>query len=510
MNKNISILGGGTVGWLTALMTKENYPFYNVTLIENSEIGVLGAGEGTTPDILAVFNTIRIPLSDLIRECSATIKIGNKFSNWCGDSSEYFLPFDINHPNLSYTSKIPETHIPYPFITTCITNNQSLDNMFFTAKLAEQNKVPYLYTPKDDAVDPLGNFTNIASIALHLDARKLAVYLRKIAEERGITRIDGNYTSSTLSEHGNITHLNLEDGRHVETDFVFDCSGFARLLVGKLFKTEWISYSKYFPQNTAVPFFIPHDNVNVKSYTQSRGMKNGWMWRVDVQDRSGCGYVFDSTLISPEQALAEVEEVLGHSVTSPKTFTFNAGTYKTSIVNNCMAMGLSSGFIEPLEATAIWQNMTMLTEFLINDGINNYNTKQFLKSFNQFYDQMNLEILEFIQGHYITPRADTEFWKKIRYDTPLLPSLQEKIEYVKEYNLLGIKNNDHHIGVNTWLIMAAGQQILNVDKIKQHQNVKRRHPYFENAYAELKRNIKDATEHCVTHDYFLQKMREVK
>ena len=510
MTKKITVLGGGTVGWLTALMTLENYPSYRVSLIENSEIGVLGAGEGTIPDILSVFNTIRIPLSDLIRECSATIKIGNKFSNWCGDDSSYFLPFDINHPIVSYSSKVPQTHIPYPFIANCITHDRSLDNIFFTAKLAGQNKVPYVHTPNHSATDPLDNFTNIASVALHLDARKLAVYLRKVAEDRGITRIDGNYVSAELSEQGNITCLNLEDGKQIQTDFVFDCSGFARLLVGKLFKTEWISYSKYFPQNTAVPFFIPHDNVNVTSFTQSIGMKYGWMWRVDVQDRSGCGYVFDSTLITPEQALAEVEEVLGHSVVSPKTFTFNAGTYKTSIVNNCMALGLSSGFIEPLEATAIWQNMTMLTEFLMHDGINNYNNTQFLRSFNTCYDKMNLEILEFIQGHYVTPRADTEFWKKIRYDVPLLPSLQEKIEYLKEYNLLGIRNNDHHIGANIWLIMAAGQQLINVDKLKQHQSVKNRHPYFEKMYADLKRNIIDAAEHCVTHDYFLQKMREVK
>ena len=146
----------------------------------------------------------------------------------------------------------------------------------------------------------------------------------------------------------------------------------------------------------------------------------------------------------------------------------------------------------------------------MHDGINNYNSKQFLKSFNQLYDQMNLEILEFIQGHYVTPRADTEFWKKIRYDVPLLPSLQEKIENLKEYNLLGIKNNDHHIGVNTWITMAAGQQILDVDKIKQHRNIKSHHPRFEYYYAELKRNIESAAEHCVTHDYFLQMMREVK
>jgi tryptophan halogenase len=510
MTKHISILGGGTVGWLTALMTKEYYPSYNVTLIENSEIGVLGAGEGTVPNIIQIFNTIRIPLSDIIRECGATIKVGNKFSNWCGDSSEYFLPFDIKNSDVSLSSRVALTHINYPFLTECVAKGQSVDDIVFTAKLAEQNKVPYLYTPNNDETNPLHNFTNLATVALHLDARKLAVYLKKVAEYRGITRIDGNYVSAELSEHGNITQLNLEDGRQIQTDFVFDCSGFARLLIGKLFKTEWVSYSKYFPQNTAVPFFIPHDNINIKPYTQSRGMKYGWMWRVDVQDRSGCGYVFDSTLITPEQALEEVEEVLGHSVTSPKTFTFNAGIYKTSIVNNCMAMGLASGFIEPLEATAIWQNMTMLTEFLMHDGINNYDSKQFLKSFNHFYDQMNLEILEFIQGHYVTPRADTEFWKKIRYDVPLLPSLQEKIENIKEYNLLGIKNNDHHIGVCTWITMAAGQQILDVDKIRQHRDIKQYHPQFEEYYSRLKRNIGSTVEKCVTHDYFLQMMREVK
>ncbi len=510
MNKTIVVLGGGTVGWLTALMAKEHYPSFNVTLVENSEIGVLGAGEGTTPDILSVFDKIRIPLSDLILHCSATIKIGNKFTDWCGDGSEYFLPFDIRYPELSLTDSVAMTHVSYPFMNYCISNNRPLEEIMFTAKLAEQNKIPYVFRPVDNPVDPLANFQKLESVALHLDARKLAVYLRTIAESRGITRIDGNYVSADLSEAGEIKSLNLADGRKIESDFVFDCSGFARLLIGKLFNTEWISYDKYFPQNTAVPFFIDHDNTNLKPYTQSRGMKYGWMWRVDVQNRSGCGYVFDSTLITPEQALQEVEEVLGHSVTSPKTFSFKAGVYKTSIVNNCMAVGLSSGFIEPLEATAIWQNMAMLNEFLYSDGVNEYKSKNFLKAFNQFYDRMNLEILEFIQGHYITPRADTEFWKKIRYDTPVIPSLQEKIDNLKEYNLLGIRNNDLFVGVSAWLIMGAGQKILDIGKIREHKRFKMFHSEFEMFYNKLKKNISVASYDCVTHDDFLKLMKERK
>lgn len=510
MTKKITVLGGGTVGWLTALMAKEHYPSYNVTLIENSEIGVLGAGEGTTPNVLDIFDKLRIPLSDLITYCSATMKVGNKFSDWCGDGSSYFLPFDITYQGLSLTDNIALTHVPFPFLTTCITENRSVEDILFTSSLAEQNKVPYFYKPIDNPVDPLANFQKLTTVALHLDARKLAEYLRKVAESRGIVRIDGNYISADLNEQGEISFLHLEDGRSIASDFVFDCSGFARLLIGKLYNTEWISYSKYFPQNTAVPFFIQHDNTNLKSYTQSRGMKYGWMWRVDVKDRSGCGYVFDSTLITPDQALEEVEEVLGHSVTSPKTFKFNAGIYKTIIVKNCMAMGLSGGFIEPLEATAIWQNMTMLTEFMHYDGINNYKSKQFLKSFDFVYNQMNTEILEFIQGHYVTPREDTEFWKKIRYDTPLFPSLEEKIECLKEYNLLGIKNHDHYIGVNTWITMAVGQKILNINNVKRHVHDKSYHPEFEKFYNQLKTNIKVATQQCISHDDFLRMMNTSK
>lgn len=501
--KNIVILGGGTVGWLTALMTKEHYPSYNITLVENSEIGVLGAGEGTTPDIMNVFNSIRISLSDLIKHCNATIKIGNKFTDWCGDGSEYFLPFDIRYPELSLTDGVASTYVSYPFMTYCLANNRPLEEIMFTAKLAEQNKIPFVS-------NGLNSFKKLESIALHLDARKLASYLREVAEARGISRIDGNYVSSDLNQIGEITAINLQDGRKIDLDFIFDCSGFARLLIGQLFNTEWISYDKYFPQNTAVPFFIQHDNTNLKPYTKSRGMKYGWMWRVDVQERSGCGYVFDSTLITPDQALAEVEEVLGHSVVSPKTFHFKAGVFKTNIVKNCMAVGLSGGFIEPLEASAIWQNMSMLHEFLYGDGINQYDNKWFLKSIDQFYNTMNTEILEFIQGHYITPRADTEFWKKIRYDIPVLPTLEEKIEHLKEFNLLGIRNNDNFVGTPIWLTMVAGQKILDIGKIRRHKQFKKFHSDFEMLYNQLKNNINQACDHCVTHDEFIRSMKELK
>lgn len=504
--KKIIVLGGGTVGWLTALLVRKHYPTYNVVLIENSEIGVLGAGEGTTPSIFDVFETIDVPVADLIKHCKATIKIGNKFIDWSGDEKEYFLPFGTESEFLNYYTWVGGTFFPMPFLTHCIATEDSIDNIMLTSQLAKVNKLPLIKTleSKDEI-----KFEKLANYALHLDARALAVYLKELSLKRNITRIDGNYISAKQDDNGNITGINLEDGSHISCDFIFDCSGFARLLVGKLHQTRWISYEKYFPQNTAVPFFIPHDNKNLKSYTQSRGMKYGWMWSVETQDRSGNGYVFDSTLITPEQALQEVEELLGHPVTSPKTFKFNAGVYETSIVKNCMAVGLSSGFIEPLEATAIWQNIKMIGDFLYHDGVNNFNNSSFLKSFQVGYERMNTEILEFIQGHYITPRADTEFWKKIRYDTPLLPSLEEKIECLKSYDILGIKNRDKHVGVETWTTMALGQQILDLEKIKQITQVKVRHPDFDKLYDTLKSNVKKATEMCISHDEFLKIMKEM-
>jgi tryptophan halogenase len=251
-----------------------------------------------------------------------------------------------------------------------------------------------------------------ANTALHFDARLLAKFLRKVAEGRRIKRIEGIVDKVINDKNNNISQLLLMDGSKVDVDFIFDCSGFARLLIGKHFKTEWISYKQSLPLDSAMPFFIEHNN-EVAPQTDAIAMKYGWVWKIPVQGRYGCGYVFDSSYISEDEAKQELEVYFGHKIESPKTFKFEAGAYKNALVNNCMAVGLSQGFIEPLEATSIWINNINLTSFLKSDGINTMNPQR-QERFNHECNERNNAVKSFIYLHYLTKRNDSDFWKNFR------------------------------------------------------------------------------------------------
>jgi tryptophan halogenase len=316
--KKIIVLGGGTAGWLTSLLTREFYPEFDITLIESEEIGILGAGEDTVPHFIEVLDFLRIPVSALVRECSATIKIGIKFSNWNGDGTSYFHDFRAKDELEEWAF---DDAFRYNMLSSyLIGEDVHLDTVNFYSRLADQWKVPFVlndhtlsnYRDAIMAIQHLGNF------ALHFDARLLAKFFSQVAQStRRIRRVEGKLSEATTDAKGNITGIRLENGKYVECDFIFDCSGFARLLLGKHFKQRWIDYKQYLPLDTALPFFIPHDGRNFPPYTEAIALKYGWMWKIPVHNRYGCGYVFDSSYINEEQAKAEVEELLGHEITSP-------------------------------------------------------------------------------------------------------------------------------------------------------------------------------------------------
>jgi tryptophan halogenase len=337
------IVGGGTAGWLAALFAQHMMPYSDVTVIASSEIGILGAGEGTTPHFVELLKDLDIPESDLYEHARATIKKSIKFTNWNGNDGEYFHPFY---------------------------NNQ---------------------------------------YALHFDANLLAQYLQKVGISRGIKYIDDRVTGLQTKDNGDVSAIELQSGTVVPSDFVFDCSGFRRLIIGDHYKTKWNSYTDFLPVKKAIPFFIDHDN-NVPDYTEAIAMKYGWVWKIPVQGRYGCGYVFDSDFIDEHQAQAEVEELLGHKITVPKAFSFNAGAYDKVWVNNCLAVGLASGFTEPMEATSIWIQVMALRNWklMMDEQFKGDNTAQ--NRYNTLQKNLNEDLRNFIHMHYLTNRADSEFW----------------------------------------------------------------------------------------------------
>lgn len=338
---NIVIVGGGTAGWLTSLFLLSEYDNMNITVVESETIGILGAGEGSTPLMRKLLKKCKIDESDFITKTKSTYKMGIDFENW-------------NTHNTIYK---------HPFI-----NN---------------------------------------SKAYHFDARLVAEYFKEISIDRGIQFVNGIVEDFKLDEKNDIKTLSISNGIEIETDFVFDCSGFHRLIVGKLYKSKWISYSDYLKVNTAIPFFLDRNDKNMELDTISIGMDFGWMWQIPLQHRWGCGYVFDNNKINEFDAKKEIELKLKKDINSPKTLKFSAGHYDKVWINNCIAIGLASGFLEPLEAVSIHISIVQLN--LIKNHLFKDND---IKTFNEKFEQVMNEHFLFIYYHYLCNKQNTIFWKE--------------------------------------------------------------------------------------------------
>jgi tryptophan halogenase len=417
---NIVVVGGGTAGWLTALYAKKVYPNDNVTLVESEEIGILGAGEGTTPHLISFFDFLEISFSDLVKNCNATVKNGIKFTNWSEDNGYFFHPFSSECPasnDYNYSLKLyleQDTGFSHIYSSQF---DHKLDDYSFVQKISNNFCVPFVRNNIVNVNNPIQKFDNFASWSLHFDARTLAQYLRKIGESRSIVRIEGIVKKIETDENEYINKLLVND-KYIDVDFVFDCSGFKRLIIGNFYNSEWKSHSDYLPAKKAIPFFLPTEK-EMPPYTEAIAMDYGWMWKIPLQHRYGCGYVFDSNFVSDQDAKKEIDEYLGFEVESPKTFSFNAGCYKDIWINNCLAVGLSSGFIEPLEATSLMQlENTLRMFFSFNVNLKNKD-KTMKDSINSFYLNQTQQIVDFLYLHYVTKKTNTDFWKYFKFNNKM-------------------------------------------------------------------------------------------
>lgn len=248
--------------------------------------------------------------------------------------------------------------------------------------------------------------------AVHFDASLLAKHLQGIALSRGVKLIDDQVTNINTNTAGDITSFDLKGGQTVEANFVFDCSGLHRLIIGKHFNVEWITYDHMLPCNRALPFFVQSDNEKPE-YTEAIAMKYGWVWRIPVEGRYGCGYVFDKRFVTDEDAIAELKQKFGE-ITIPRAFEFKAGAYKKTWVNNCIAIGLSAGFTEPLEATSIWIQILSLRHYLLQHAAFVKGDPHVRNSYNEYVSEINTFMSEFIHTHYLSKRNDSEFWTTFR------------------------------------------------------------------------------------------------
>jgi tryptophan halogenase len=346
--KNVVVIGGGTAGWLTALVVNKFWKDTNVTVIESSKIGILGAGEGSTSNFGKMLMLLDIDQRDFFEKTNATVKKGLELTNWTGDN----------------------------------------------------NTIYHIMIGEDK--------TNKTGFAFHFDAKLTAEYLKSISLSRGITHIDG-LVSDIIQIDNNITSVVLDNSNVVDLDFVFDCSGFGRILFEKIYKEKWIDYSKYLLLNKAFGFFLPQSSqykFEEKTTTDLVSMNCGWMWRVPLQHRWGCGYTFNDNYISVEDAKKEIEEYLGTEIKIQKVFDFKPGRFERSWINNSIAIGLSYSFLEPLEATSL-MTVIMQLKRLIDVNFDESNRD----GFNKWCEEITEQNMFFVRYHYLCERTDTEFWK---------------------------------------------------------------------------------------------------
>ncbi len=447
--RSIAIIGGGTAGWMTAAALSKilGRDYASITLVESDAIGTVGVGEATIPQINVFNRMLGIDENDFVKRTKGSFKLGIQFVDWAKKGHSYFHPFGkygVDMEGVSfhaYWLRLYQQGLA-PWI----------DEYSLQAKAAEMGK---FMRPIDAGNSPLSQI----AYAFHFDAGLYALFLREYAEAAGTVRHEGKVVQvHQRSDDGFISAVELEDGTRIEADLFIDCSGFRGLLIEGTMQAGYTDWSKWLPCNSAVA--VPCESVaEITPYTRSTARDAGWQWRIPLQHRTGNGYVYCSDYISDDEAAATLLANLdGKPLADPRFIKFTTGHRNTYWVKNCVAIGLSSGFMEPLESTSIWMIQTGIARLLAMFPDRNFAPAD-IERYNRILTTETEEIRDFIVLHYkVTQRDDTPFWNYVRtMDIP--ERLAEKMR-VYENTGRTFRENDELFNDTSWFAVMVGQQMM--------------------------------------------------
>ena len=447
--KQITIVGGGSAGWMTAAALSRMLPTGDVkiTLVESEQIGTIGVGEATIPDMINFNKLLGISESEFIKATNGTFKLGIEFNDWGKLGDSYFHPFGGHGVDMNGV----DFH-QYWLHTLAAGNTCDLEDYSICAVAAKQNK---FVLPEQNPNSVLSHLR----YAYHFDATAYAAYLRKYAEQRGVKRIEGKIASvQQHTDTGNIAGLTLEDGTTVGGELFFDCSGFRSLLLGDTLGVKFRDWSHWLPCDQAVAVACEKTGP-AKPYTRSIAREAGWQWRIPLQHRTGNGYVHCSNFISAATAsdtlLANLD---GAPIAEPRLLKFTTGRRKKFWNGNCVAIGLSAGFMEPLESTSIHLINTGISKLIALLSLDGISPKQ-EDAFNRLTAKEYARIRDFLILHYYaTSRDDSDFWNYCR--TMSVPdSLTEKIELFRLNGQI-FREEDELFAQTSWIAVMMGQGIM--------------------------------------------------
>jgi tryptophan halogenase len=440
--EKVVIAGGGTAGWMAAaLLTRTLGKVVDVTLIESDEIGTVGVGEATIPPLVKYLRLLNIKEQDFMAATQGTFKLGIQFENWKDLKEKYIHSFGTtgtDHWSAGFQH----------FWLRDRARGSQVDYGAYCLELVAAQQSRFAHLPRQGM-----------NYAFHIDATLLAGFLRQFSQKLGAVRVEGKITQvNTHPQSGCIESLELESGRVVAGDLFIDCTGFRGLLIEQTLKTGYEDWSHWLPCDSAVALQT-EATIEAIPYTRAIAHQAGWQWRIPLQHRVGNGLVYSSRFMDDDAARAHlIKNVTGGHLVKPRVLKFKTGRRLRNWNRNVVALGLASGFVEPLESTSIHliqQGIIRLLQLFPYDGIRQTEVDEYNNQ-----SQVEIEyIRDFIILHYkVTNRSDSAFWNHCR-TMPVPDSLAHRLQLFRETGRV-FRAREDLFQENSWIQVMLGQGIV--------------------------------------------------
>jgi len=408
----IAIIGSGTAGLVCALILKKTYPTFQIDIVHSPDQDIIGVGEGSTEHWRQFMEYVGITNSEIIKECDATFKTGIYFQNW--SAQPYLHTIEGN-----YTNKHLERLIDYEYLIS-----KKIEPLSLALSTSYKNILPYTENGYDIINNP-------PISQYHFDTYKLNNFLSEKCKQFGICFFNDHIEYVAKNTSGKIKSLTGKR-KHYNYDFYVDCTGFKKILHTS-FDPTWVSLRDYLHLDSAVVFPTSRTGNIIPMYTKATALNNGWMFTIPTYTRYGNGYIFDSSTVTEDKAIDEVRNYLQHDIDVKKTIKFDPGYLKSPWIENCVAIGLSSNFVEPLEATSI--GISIQQSFMLSSHLQGYSLES-INQYNKIFNQIMTNTRDFLFLHYMNKKVrkiSSEFWNKI--DTIKPPQSLESIIQIAKNRL---------------------------------------------------------------------------
>ncbi|KUO54241.1 MAG: tryptophan halogenase [Sphingomonadales bacterium BRH_c3] len=447
--KTILVVGGGSAGWMTAALLSNLFQgLYRIRLVESEDIGTIGVGEATIPAIKKFNELLELDEADFMRLTQGTFKLGIQFNNWDRIGSSYVHGFGVIGQDLGwlrchqYWLKMKLHGDAADFANLSINTAAALENKFMPARA-------------DAGDSPIGHIAH----AYQFDAGLYARFLRGYAEDRGVVRQEGKIVDVALrGEDGFVESVTLENGERIEADLFIDCSGFRGLIIEQAMNTGYEDWTKWLPCDRAMALPCARSD-NFTPYTTATANGAGWQWRIPLQHRTGNGHVYSSQFMEDDEAEAILRANLdGEALGEPNRIRFTSGKRKRIWNRNCVAVGLSGGFVEPLESTALFLIQSSLIRLIRLFPDLSFDQAN-IDEFNRQTDFEFERVRDFIILHYkVTQRDDTPFWRYCR-DMDVPDTLQRKMDLFRANGRI-FREDEELFSEESWIQVMLGQGII--------------------------------------------------